>query len=140
MEIDLALLADAATVDAGGKLNVLGVFDRINASDFPARHGRVALVVRFTAGVDEAGEHEVEIVLKDPRGERVVGLDGKINFGPGPRYGGGEMRVPHVLNLDGLVFQEPGRYAFDLIVDGVHHRSLPLTVVSSTGAGGPARA
>ena len=30
MEIDLALLADAATIDAAGKLNILGVFDRIN--------------------------------------------------------------------------------------------------------------
>ena len=140
MDIDLALLADAATVDSGGKLNILGIFDRINASSFPARHGRVALVVRFTAGVHEAGEHEVEIVLRDPQGEKVVGLDGKIHFGPGPRYTGGEIRVPHVLNLDGLVFKEPGRYSFDLRVDGQHHRSLPLTVVSATGAGGPARA
>ena len=140
MDIDLALLADAATVDSGGKLNILGIFDRINASSFPARHGWVALVVRFTAGVHEAGEHEVEIVLRDPQGEKVVGLDGKIHFGPGPRYTGGEIRVPHVLNLDGLVFKEPGRYSFDLRVDGEHHRSLPLTVVSATGAGGPARA
>ena len=29
MEIDLALLADAATVDVSGKLNILGIFDRI---------------------------------------------------------------------------------------------------------------
>ena len=140
MDIDLALLADAATVDSGGKLNILGVFDRINASSFPARHGRVALVIRFTAGVHEAGEHEVEIVLRDPQGEKVVGLDGKIHFGPGPRDTGGGIRVPHVLNLDGLVFKEPGQYSFDLKVDGQHHRSLSLTIVSTTGAAGPAQA
>jgi hypothetical protein len=38
------------------------------------------------------------------------------------------IRVPHVLNLDGLVFPKPGPYAFDVWVDGEHHVSLPLTV------------
>lgn len=140
MEIDLALLADAATIDAGGKLNILGVFDRIRAAEFPARHGRVSLVLRFTAGLDEAGEHQLEIRLRDPDGEEVVRLDGTMNFGPGARYGGEELRVPHVLNLDGLVFKTEGRYFFDLSVDGEHHRSLPLTVQAAPGAGRRARA
>ena len=42
--------------------------------------------------------------------------------------GGGGIRVPHVLHLDGLVFPVPGLYAFDVRVDGEHHASLPLTV------------
>ena len=142
MDIDLALLADAATIDAGGKLNVLGVFDRINAASFPARHGRVAMVLRFTAGLDEAGEHEVEIVLRGPEGEEIVRLDGNIQFGPGPMHTGGEIRVPHVLNLDGLVFENPGRHTFEVSVDGEHHRSIPLNVASRSAGGGrePARA
>lgn len=140
MEIDLALLADAATIDGSGKLNVLGVFDRINASEFPARHGRVALVLRFAAGVHESGEHEVEIALRGPRDDEKVHLDGTIQFGPGPMQQGGEIRVPHVLNLDGLVFEEAGRYTFDIEVDGEHLRSIPLTVVDRAGQAGPARA
>lgn len=136
MEIDLALLADAATIDAGGKLNVLGVFDRIHASSFPARHGRLAMVLRFSAGLDEAGEHEVEIVLRDPDGEELMRLDGNIHFGPGPMQTGGEIRVPHVLNLDGLVFSDPGRHVFDLRVDGQHLRSVSLTVAEAP-SGGP---
>ena len=51
MDIDLALLADAATIDGSGKLNILGVFDRISASAFPAQHGRMAMVLRFAAGL-----------------------------------------------------------------------------------------
>lgn len=142
MDVDLALLADAATIDAGGKLNILGVFDRINASSFPARHGRVAMVLRFTAGLDEAGEHEVEIALHGPGGDEIVRLDGDIHFGPGPMQTGGEIRVPHVLNLDGLVFEDPGRHTFEVRVDGEHHRSIPLTVVGASGGGArePARA
>jgi len=38
------------------------------------------------------------------------------------------IRVPHVLNVDGLVFSAPGQYAFDVRVDGVHHVSIPLFV------------
>lgn len=139
MDIDLALMADAATIDAGGKLNVLGVFDRINASSFPARHGRISLVLRFIAGLHEAGEHEVEITLRNPDGDEVVGLDGNLHFGPGPMHSGGEIRVPHVINLDGLVFEEPGRYTFELRIDGEHHRSVALQV-SSGGGQRPARA
>lgn len=135
MDIDLALLADAATIDAGGKLNILGVFDRLNARSFPARHGRVALVLRFSAGLHEAGEHTVDIVLKDPDGEEVVHLDGQVQLGPGPMHAGGEIRVPHVLNLDGLVFEQPGRYSFDLRVDGEHLRSVSLTVSDVSGEG-----
>ena len=63
MEIDLALLADAATVDAAGKLNILGIFDRISARSFPVRHPRLALVLRFRATMNEAGDHAVKILL-----------------------------------------------------------------------------
>jgi hypothetical protein len=57
MEVDLALLADAATIDASGKLNILGIFDRLTTSSFPTRHPRLSLVLRFSAGVQEVGKH-----------------------------------------------------------------------------------
>jgi hypothetical protein len=57
MDIDLALLADAATIDASGKLNILGVFERIIAPQFPVQHGRLALVVRFIGGPTDIGSH-----------------------------------------------------------------------------------
>ena len=128
MEVDLALLADAATVDASGKLNILGVFDRLATSAFPTRHPRLSLVLRFAAGVHEVGRHEVEIVLKGPEGEEIVRIDGEMNLTAGPRGVAGGVLVPHVLNMDGLVFPRAGRYAFDVRVDGEHHVSIPLTL------------
>ena len=103
MEIDLALLADAATIDGSGKLNILGVFDRISASAFPAQHGRMAMVLRFSAGLPEAGPHDVGIRLSGPDGQEVLRLDGEMQLAPGPRSAGGGVKVPHVLNLDGTV-------------------------------------
>lgn len=133
MDIDLALLADAATIDGAGKLNILGVFDRIAASTFPAQHGRMAMVLRFAAGLPEAGAHDVGIRLSGPGGEEILRIDGEMNLAPGPRSLGGGVKVPHVLNLDGVVFERPGQYTFDVSVDGEHHVGIPLTIVDARG-------
>lgn len=135
MEIDLALMADAATVDAAGKLNILGVFDRITARHFPAPHERISLVLRFTAGIDEAGEHRLAISLKTPDGaELIPPIEGMLHLGPGPGHLGGEIRFPHILNLNGIVFPAPGQYSFDIRVDDKYLTSLPL-YLSQMGGG-----
>lgn len=128
MDIDLALLADAATIDASGKLNILGIFDSLGGTRFPLKHGRLALVVRFSAGLEDAGNHEVRMKLRGPEGDEIVSLNGNIQLGPGPAARGGRIRVPHVLNMDGLVFKKPGQYVFDISLGGEHKVSLPLTV------------
>jgi hypothetical protein len=128
MEVDLALLADAATIDGSGKLNILGIFDRLSTSSFPTRHPRLSLILRFSAGMQEVGKHEVAIALKSPDGKEMVRIDGEMNLAPGPSGYGGAVLVPHVLNMDGLVFPAAGRYAFDVRVDGEHHVTIPLTV------------
>ena len=128
MDVDLALLADAATIDGSGKLNILGIFDQLHTPTFPARHPKMALVLRFSAPITETGRHEIEITLKDPSGSELMRLEGHLHLGPGPGTTVGGIRVPHVLNMDGLVFPNPGAYAFDVRVDGVHHVSLALIV------------
>lgn len=132
MEVDLALLADAATIDGSGKLNILGIFDRLGATSLPTRHPRLTLVLRFSAGVDEIGTHQVGIVLKGPDGQEVLRIDGEMNLTGGPHSVADGVLVPHILNMDGLVFPVAGRYAFDVRVDGEHQVSIPLTVESSS--------
>ena len=131
MEIDLALVADAATIDGSGKLNILGVFDRIDAQGFPARHGRISLVLRFAGDLKDAGRHHMRISLKAPSGEEVLGMEGALQLGPGPVSEG--MLIPHVINFDGVVFPAPGRYAFDVVIDGEHTVAVPLNVGSLRG-------
>ena len=137
MEIDLALLADAATIDASGKLSILGIFDRIGILQFPAQHGRVTLVLRFAAGTSEIGSHDVHIRMSDPGGAEVLSLNGEMQLVGGPSARD-VVRVPHILNLDGLVFEGPGMYSFDVKVDGEHHVSLPLSVEGPQGSGAAA--
>jgi hypothetical protein len=128
MEVDLALLADAATIDGSGKLNILGIFDRLATASFPTRHPRLSLILRFSAGVHEAGRHEIGISLRAPDGGEVMRIDGEMNLTAGPREVAGGVLVPHILNMDGLVFPVAGSYAFDVRVDGEHHVAIPLTV------------
>lgn len=128
MDIDLALTADAATIDGSGKLNLLGVFDQIAVQQFPARHGRLALVLRFLGGAADGGTHNLSIKLTSPTGTELVSLNGELNVSPGRGSLQTGIRVPHVINLDGIVFQELGIHTFDITVNGRHQATLPLTI------------
>ena len=130
MDIDLVLTADAATIDGSGKLNLLGVFDRITVARFPARHGRLSLVLRFLGGAGDAGTHQLTIKLSTPSGKEIVSLTGELNVAPGRSSLQTGIRVPHVINLDGIVFQETGVHTFEIMVDGRHQATLPLTIAT----------
>jgi len=134
MEVDLALLADAATIDASGKLNILGIFDRLSAGSFPVQHPHLVLILRFSAGVQEMGRHRVQIRLRDPANKEAMHIDGEMQLGAGPRALAQGVKVPHILHLDGLVFSGAGSYFFEVLVDGEHHVSVPLTVHGMGGA------
>lgn len=126
MNVELALIADAATVDGSGKLNILGVFDHISVAEFPARHERLCLVFRFSAAPGESGDHQVEVVIQDPSGEEMARMSGSISLGPA--MGGEPMRIPQVLHMDGFVFPAPGRYAIEVEIDGRVEERLTLSV------------
>ena len=128
MDVDLALTADAATIDNSGKLNILGIFDRISVQKFPAQHGRIALVLRFIGGAADSGGHQLGIRLLGPSGKEMLSLNGELQVAPGRRSIASGLRIPHVLNLDGLVLPGPGQYTFEVIVDGQYQASLALTV------------
>lgn len=128
MDIDLALLADAATIDASGKLNILGVFERIIAPQFPVQHGRLALVVRFIGGPTDIGSHVVGIRLAGPGGE-LVRVDGNIQVAAPPPGTSEALRVPQVFNFDGVVFQDPGLFTFEIQIDGKVRSRVVLEVL-----------
>jgi hypothetical protein len=124
MKLDLALLADAATVDGSGKLNILGIFDHIAAQEFPARHERMCLVLRFIAAGAEAGTREVQVAVRDPEGDEMARMTGSI--GLAPVRGAEGVKIPQVLHMDGFVFPQPGVYSVEVEIDGAVARRLPL--------------
>jgi hypothetical protein len=127
MEVEIFALCDAAT-EYGGKLNILGTFDRIGARQFPVAHPHCSVAIRLRFERIEEGDHRVRITVIDTDGRAVVpGLDGNI----GVKF---PSDVPSVcanivLNIGGMKFEKPGRYSVDLAVDGRQERSLPIDVV-----------
>ncbi len=47
MKVEIFTLCDAATIDAAGKLNVLGSFDRLNSPAEPITHMHCALAIKL---------------------------------------------------------------------------------------------
>ncbi len=133
MEVDLAVIADAANVSQEGKLNILGVFDTIWAREFPFRHGTMVFVVRVTASFIEAGSHPMEVRLNDADGRRLFKAEGPLQVTGGAP--GRPVRPHLIMGLSGITFTEPGDYSFEVIVDGRHLRSVPLHVVQAPPQG-----
>jgi hypothetical protein len=133
-----AFLADGVQA-VEGKLYVLGAgWNRLATRRFPARHDRVGIGALIVLEAAEAGRHSLTVRLldpddvpttlaTDPQGARRQAI--RIGFGADAAPEGlDETIVPFALNLDGLVFEEPGNYAFELRIDDGQPERLTFKV------------
>jgi hypothetical protein len=135
MRVNTALLCEAVTV-RDGLINILGGgITEVQHSEFPAELG-VALALRIMVHPTEvAHPHQLEIVLQGDDGEQVTKVDVGIEAGDAsgiPPGEEGEMLIawtfPARPKLPG-----PGRYSFEVLIDGAHQASLPLRVAEIGG-------
>ena len=131
-----AFLADAVQA-MGGKLSALGIgWSTLSAPRFPARHDRVALGIVLRIPPEEAkAAHRLSVRLlgpddtarplgRRPDGGELVELDAPFSV----QATDVEATATFALNFDGLVFEEPGTYAFVLSVDGLERDRLAFRV------------
>jgi Family of unknown function (DUF6941) len=135
MRIDLALTCDYALIDQYGKLSVMGIFDRIWIARFPAVHPRLHLVLRLKGKRTEIGKHSVTIRLVDDSGNQILAGDGNVDFAE-PPAGVTDIEAGTVLVFD-VPFARPGRYEFQITLDGEEHASVPLLIGQLPSAGSP---
>ena len=127
MDVAFALLADAANVSREGKLNVLGVFDRIHGSQFPLTWPRMVLVTRFVASAAEFGaEKTIEIVTLDADGKQLGRATGKMTIGSA--QAGRQLKINHILPM-AMTFPAAGEYSIEVLVNGEPKATVPLEVV-----------
>lgn len=131
MQVKLALLADYANVTAEGKLNILGIFDRISVREIPAVHPQMHLVLRLEAHPAERNlSHAVQIRLYDPDGDTVFDVNGDIV----PQGQAGQtIATNQILTLNNLQLSKSGGYTFVVLVNNDVKSEIPLGVEVDTG-------
>ena len=133
MELDFALLADAADV-ASGKLFVMGgAFDTIYVPNFPATHPVLAVVFRLLLGpMDLDRKHLLDVTLVDADGRKIASAPGELTAAKSPDLPAG-WKQPFVLPLRFLntPFEKPGHYSIEIIINDALIKAIPLRVVQA---------
>ena len=130
MFIPMALLADEANISQEGKLNVLGVFDRLVAPSFPTIHPKMVFVFRVQSEYADSGRSfTVRLRLMDE--------DGAVLFEAGgdllpPSVPPGEYASANqIFTLVGIALPRPGQYKFVLNVGDLAPHETPLIVLDA---------
>ena len=133
MQVDFAVLADYALIDQHGKLSVLGIFQHVWVSAFPAVHPRTHLVLRVRGRRSEVGDHPIRIRFIDDQGNELIGGEGMVHFGAAPP-GVTELEAGAVLVFD-VPLPRAGSYAFEISLDGGASEQVHLSVSQVPGEG-----
>ena len=134
MKITLAVLADYANVTREGKLNVMGIFDRLASRSVPVSHPQMTLVIRMEAHAAEAGRtHQLEVQCMDEDGGKVLTMEGEFTVN---EMGRNEPTTTcdHLLTLNGVTFQKFGAHTFSIFVDKDLKVQVPLIVDELAGS------
>lgn len=127
MEVALALLADYANVTKEGKLNLLGLFDRINASNLPWIHPQMQLVLSLEATPaewDSSKKFEIKLLDADGNTKLTIGSDLKVPRGQSGR----NVLISSIIAINNLRFDTAGDYAFHILIGGDDKKTIPLRV------------
>ncbi len=121
-EIKAFLLCDYVIHEAGSnKKSLIGIFEQVNSPRFPFRHGRISVYANIA---DAHGTYDMTLRLVRLR-------DGKVLFeGKGLRIQVADpLQVSELgMNLEGIVFEEPGKYEFALYTNDQFLQSKPFMV------------
>ncbi len=130
MECTLFLVADYALVSQDGKLSIMGIFDSIQSSGFPAAHPRMHLVAQFRAPEREYGaEFKLNFQLLDENGDAIVNMNGQ---GEVPYSDTGRpVQMNQVVTLNNVTFQKHGTYTFACRVNDETLATMPFHVIKT---------
>lgn len=132
MRVDIAAVADYASVTQEGKLVIGGAFDRIVAMQLPWRHPTMSLVLRVGLEPDDPREFTIAAHCMDADGHPVVPpMEQRVQL---PLDAGSYGPSANLLfTMNGVQFAEAGRYAFEVFADGAHVATVPFEVVVTPG-------
>ena len=127
MNVQIAVLCDAATQDNNSKLNILGAFDTILASQMPAVQLQCALALRVTFAADDEGQHKLALNFINADGRSLmppIEMPLSVRLPEDTHF----ITINFVINIQQLQFPETGLYSVDIRFDGKSQASIPLQV------------
>lgn len=128
MKIEVAAICDAAT-DQSGKLNMLGVFDYIEA-ELPIVIPRCSAVFRVRYTRSEVSSHDLEVTITNTLDEKelIPPIRSSVNFLPIPdRMDSAAVNL--ILNMNRMRIMDGGKYQLRLRIDEVLlEATLPIYV------------
>jgi len=127
MRIPMAVLADEANISQEGKLNLMGIFDRIAAADFPVVHPRMVFAFRVEGDSMDSGRmFAVRVRLVDEDEQPLFEAAGEMMA---PIVPPGEFSTANqVFALVGVQFPRPGIYRFIVSVGETDPLETPFLV------------
>ncbi|HEY6874132.1 MAG TPA: hypothetical protein VI298_15515 [Geobacteraceae bacterium] len=125
MVTELFVICDAAN-DSHGKLNILGAFDMIVASEFPFVHPHCTIVLRQRYDRADSPECKVRLILCNAADDTVLASIDTVL-----QHGGTDNPTSTanlIVNINALRFESPGDYSVILQIDGMPAAITPLYV------------
>ena len=131
MEVEIFTLCEYAHTYEGNKLTIVGTFDGIQSRQFPVQHPTCSLAVKLRFADTETGQHSLALRMVNEAGKSVFpDLEGNIEVGRPAT--GHHAAVAMAIHLNQIPFEKPGRYSFELHIDGEWRAGLPLLVSQAT--------
>lgn len=118
------LLADNAIEDKGGKISIIGIFDRIRSKQFPAVHSNSVLVGNFEVLDLKVSHVTLNILLEDSKGTIIGPKDVKLEIDSSPTMN----KHNFILFLKALPFEKDGNYKFRITANSEPLCECPFTV------------
>jgi hypothetical protein len=128
MKLEVACFCDMAN-ERAGRLNIIGVFDKVESPSFPYEISSCALVYRIRFSAADQGKQEFKLILADVDGNALIPeLNAEIDL---PTMDDTQSHVSNfVLNLQGLKIPQAGGFSADLFINHKLLLSLPLKAVA----------
>jgi hypothetical protein len=136
MELDFALLADGVSPRPDGKIDIFGAgVDTVFTASVPARHTRLALMLRFALLEDADFErnHSMAVVLRSSDGQELARAGGEFGADEEARARRTVtdwITVNVVLYFDNVVFPAYGRYGHQMRRRGISEQEVDAVLAA----------
>lgn len=135
MEIEYAILANAAEM-SDGKLYIMGGdISRIFGSAFPLTLPSISLVVKIVYSAKEGSRQcRLSVGFFSPEGVKIEPQLEKDLTPPMSSEGGKKAAINLILTAHGVTFDRPGTYTARVAINGEEKKVLDLSAIQVPGA------